>query len=487
MDIKTIFICLFIINLFLGFFVFAIKRTQKTFPGIDFWIIASFLIASGYLFLSLRNVIADLLSIVLAQSFFFLAGLLRIYGLKQFFKLKFTLSVNVLFSATFFAYVFLMFYFTYYQNNIFIRTIISGLFLSALAAYTGLLVLINRPDKNKTTYIFTAFVFFTFSFIFIFRIAGWILFPDIRDLFASAYINTIQFTSSMLIDITWSVMFFVIHNQKLTHELAVSESRFKNIFEKHHAVMLLIEPASGKIIEANNAAENFYGYNRSELSKLNMSDLITEKSAVNFQNDNFEAIDFQIFSHILANRTERIVEVHSTPIDLQGQNLLFSIIHDITERKKAEHALKESEEEFRAIFEKNSSAILILDEQTTVINANQTFFNITGYSREEIIGTSWTKLITENDLPRLSGYHEKRLSSHQDVPDKYEFSFYNKKREMKYGLMTVAYLPQKHNIIASFTDITERKEHEIQLQEFANELNKLNSDKDKLFPFWHTI
>ncbi len=125
--------------------------------------------------------------------------------------------------------------------------------------------------------------------------------------------------------------------------LRVSEARFRTMFEKHHAVMLLIEPSSGAIVDANPAATAFYGYTRDRLRTMNIADinqLPPEEIAAERARAVREERNSFVFPHRLASGEIRIVEVHSSPVEFFGQTLLFSIIHDITERRKAEQELQ---------------------------------------------------------------------------------------------------------------------------------------------------
>jgi hypothetical protein len=88
MDIKTILLCLVIISLFLGSFTYAIRKTQLTFPGINYWVISHFLIAGGYILLAMGPKVPDLFSVVLSRTLFVFAGFIRIYGVQKFFQKK---------------------------------------------------------------------------------------------------------------------------------------------------------------------------------------------------------------------------------------------------------------------------------------------------------------------------------------------------------------------------------------------------------------
>lgn len=175
--------------------------------------------------------------------------------------------------------------------------------------------------------------------------------------------------------------------KKRTSELQESEERFSMLFRKHGAVMLLIAPDSGKILDANQAAERFYGYTNEQLKSMNISDInalsnsqvqIERQRVLQGQRNSFT------FPHRLRNGTIRTVEVHSSPIYIKGNPILFSIIYDITERIKAEDALRKSEERNRILIEQASDGIFVADAQGNYVEVNSAGCKLLGYSRAEM-------------------------------------------------------------------------------------------------------
>ena len=136
-----------------------------------------------------------------------------------------------------------------------------------------------------------------------------------------------------------------ITKRKLAEEaLKESEERYGNLFKENRSVMLLIDPQSGDIVDANPAACSFYGYNRKELTRMKITDINTldhETVFQKLQQAKLKQSEFFDFRHRLANGETRSVDVYSGPVILNGKTLLHSIIHDVTDRKQMEEALKE--------------------------------------------------------------------------------------------------------------------------------------------------
>ena len=172
---------------------------------------------------------------------------------------------------------------------------------------------------------------------------------------------------------------------KSEHDLQNSEERHRSLFEANRAVELLIEPQTGQIIDANLAAEKFYGYSREHLRQMKImqiNQLKPEEIKQEMQLAQREQREQFFFQHRLANGEIRDVEVFSGPIKLGKQELLYSIVHDITQRKKIE------EERTRLItaIEQAENSIVITDLNGHLVYVNPAFEKTTGYSREEALG-----------------------------------------------------------------------------------------------------
>jgi PAS domain S-box-containing protein len=135
-----------------------------------------------------------------------------------------------------------------------------------------------------------------------------------------------------------------ITNHKRAEEaLRMSEERFRRLFTQNSATMLMIDPDTGNIIEANEAAANFYGWSIKELRQMCIQEINTLPPATvkDFMNKArlSGSLAFE-FRHRRADGSIRDVEVFSSRIEMEEKDFLYSIIHDITERKQIKEALQ---------------------------------------------------------------------------------------------------------------------------------------------------
>ena len=125
--------------------------------------------------------------------------------------------------------------------------------------------------------------------------------------------------------------------------LRQSEERYRYLFWKNDSVMILIEPVTGKVNDANPSACLFYGWTHDELCKKTIFEInVQTREVVSdlMQKVITENRNHFITKHQLANGDIRDVEVYSTPIAFENAKMLHSIIHDVTDRKKSEDEIK---------------------------------------------------------------------------------------------------------------------------------------------------
>lgn len=170
--------------------------------------------------------------------------------------------------------------------------------------------------------------------------------------------------------------------------LAESESRYRGFFETNTAVKLLIDPADGRIVDANLAAVAFYGYPHDKLLSMRIADincLPPEEVKAEMALAKAEQRLYFCFPHRLASGAIHQVEVYSGPVEVDGRPLLFSIIHDITARIELERRLRESEELHRTLFETMAEGVLLTAPDGHIMNWNDAALRILGVDDAALI------------------------------------------------------------------------------------------------------
>jgi PAS domain S-box-containing protein len=150
----------------------------------------------------------------------------------------------------------------------------------------------------------------------------------------------------------------ITDRKRAEQALRASEERFRLLFENNHTVMMLIEPVSGVIRNANQAAAEFYGYPVAELCAMNINQ-INQLTPDEIYAERMRALkeerNYFNFHHRLSNGETRSVEVHTAPVEMDGSTLLFSIIHDITERKRVEEERQARSQQLAALLDASQS------------------------------------------------------------------------------------------------------------------------------------
>ncbi|WP_027184522.1 sensor histidine kinase [Desulfovibrio inopinatus] len=185
--------------------------------------------------------------------------------------------------------------------------------------------------------------------------------------------------------------------------LARSEQYYKDLFENNSAIKLLIDKATGSIIDANSAAEAFYGFPRETLLKKTIYDFNTmEEYAVNASMENAATSRNRHFdfTHKTAHGL-RHVEVYSGKVESSFGTRLFSIIHDVTDKVEAWRNLMESERRYRTTFELSQVGIAHISLNGSWISVNQALCRLLGYERHELMQKSVTDVVFPEDRESL--------------------------------------------------------------------------------------
>jgi PAS domain S-box-containing protein len=170
--------------------------------------------------------------------------------------------------------------------------------------------------------------------------------------------------------------------------LRQSEKDYRGLFENAHDAIIILSPDGETVLEVNQRACQIYGFTRTEFIGMSLETISQDVERGRLQvKETLEHGSFYNFETVQYRKdgTQMFLDVNASVVEYKGQLAIQSINRDITERKRAEERLRESEERF-CMFSESSSEGIIIHVQGKVIEANRTAALMCGYDPSELIG-----------------------------------------------------------------------------------------------------
>ncbi len=284
----------------------------------------------------------------------------------------------------------------------------------------------------------------------------------------------------------------VTDRKRAEKALQDSEERYRRLFEEAQDAIILADAETGVIVDCNRAAAKLVGREKSELigqrqTILHPPDRVKEKFSETFKKHLTESEGQILETQVITSTGEiRNVAIKANFLRLGDRIFLQGIFRDITEHKRAEEALRESERRYRAIFEDSKDAIYITGRDGQFIDVNQATFDLFGYTGKEMIGMDVRKIYVNPDDGRRFQQEIEQKGSVRD----YEMRFLKKDGTELDCFITSTVRRAADGSIRGYQgvirDVTERKEL------FKNKLDFLTSichdlGHDNNRPVAHTI
>ncbi|NJO15520.1 MAG: PAS domain S-box protein [Thioploca sp.] len=298
--------------------------------------------------------------------------------------------------------------------------------------------------------------------------------------------ETIQLFEDLSADLMYRVKVLrdQVEHQQAEYALQESEKRFRALFEGMPEAIFIADPDTGVIVDANPAASQLVLRSHEEIVGLHQSQLHPPANRESIIK-NFISHCRQVFQSSQTVLVEEMVyrsdgkqipvEILATLFQIQDKILIQGVFRDISERKRTENALRESEERFRSLVEQAADAIFVHDLQGRFVDVNQSACHSVGYTREELLNLSVFDIdMTAGDYNRnqfITTWQQMRLGVALLLEGEYRRKDGSTfPVEARLGLISRENI---HYVVAIARDISERKQAELTLKESEEKFRQL--------------
>ncbi|MDH4164320.1 MAG: PAS domain S-box protein [Nitrospirota bacterium] len=198
----------------------------------------------------------------------------------------------------------------------------------------------------------------------------------------------------------------ISERKQMEESLRQSEERYRQLFEAESDALFLIDNETGRILMANAAAAAMYGFSEAELREKKNTDLSAEPSETRRVTEETPvlkdaAVTIPLRYHRKRDGAVFPVEITGRFFDYKGRPVHIAAIRDISERKRAEEQLKESEEKYKFLIEATRTGFVIINGEGRVLDANDEYVRLSGHAKQEdILGRGVVEWTAAHDRER---------------------------------------------------------------------------------------
>ncbi len=270
----------------------------------------------------------------------------------------------------------------------------------------------------------------------------------------------------------------ITESKQAEQKLLEAEKRYHTLFSQAPLGVLIIDPQTEKAVEFNGVAHNQLGYSREEFSRLRISDFEAKKpeDEINAQitrilttgEDEFET------KHRAKNGELRDVLVTVKVIELDGKSFFNCVFHDITEIKKIQNALTESEKQYRQLVSAAQEGIWALNSNYQSVFVNPRMAEMLGYTESEMVGKNLFEFLNKKCVDRAKRVFEQFK---QGIKDHFDCELSRKNGSIIYVSIAVSVIKDDEGkpsgMLLMVSDITSRKVLETKVDNYSKHLKSM--------------
>lgn len=476
LDVLTISIISCLVYVCQVIAIFVQYRINKTLIGVKWWLFGTTFAALGVIFMPMVMVpsllkfsmVAIPLS-VLGQIFLFI-GIERFLGRNE--KRWVLTVIFALFTSLYYLFIFGV-------NSISSRTIVYTGTMFVLLMMSAVTLFRHKDRGFSGSAIFTGVIFLAFGLFSISRFIWVISLPQVTSYFDQGFGLNLSFIVPLVANVLWTYGFIIMLNQCLNTENIEEKEKLQRIFNTTPDAAVISRARDGLIIDVNAGFPAMTGHARAELignTTLNIHFWKNESDRERFVSEvkKYGVCENREFLFQRKDGSQLFGSISAKTIIIQSELSIISIIHDITNKKRADEALRESEALYRSILNASPDDITITDASGYIQVISPAAKRMFGYGPdyEGYVGSHVLENIVPEDQARAVEAVERLLES--GIGGTREYKVFRRDKnifdiEVNSGVICdINGKPEK--MIFVIRDISERKLAEEKIQRLVHQL-----------------
>jgi diguanylate cyclase (GGDEF)-like protein/PAS domain S-box-containing protein len=449
---------------------------NRTFKGVQWWLLGSTLWSVGVIFMPMVSINSLLILAMLANPLVVLGHIFLFVGMIRFLDQKENrwglTSIYVVFILSYY-------YFIFANNDLSARTFIVSSALGLISFMTTFNLVIHKDRLISGSAIFTAIVFFAYGCFSLFRVFA-VLFSPPMQTYSDQTLNLqLSFIITIIASLLWTFGFIIMQNQRLSSEIREEKEKLQKIFNVSPDGAIISRLSDGLIVEVNAGFLVMSGYTRAEVIEnstinINIWHQVADREAFVKELEDKGYCENLEFVFQRKNGSLLTGNVSAKILTIQTISHIVSVVHDITQSKAAEEAIRESEELYHSILNASPDDITITDLRGSILVISPAARKMFGYEPEydQFYGSQIIDYIVPEDRERAKLNIISMCQGKPTGPNEYHGVRKNGTIfdiEVKSGVIQGANR-QPTKMVFIIRDITERKQAEQQIQQLVEQL-----------------
>jgi PAS domain S-box-containing protein len=452
-------------------------RVNRQRQGIGWWLLGSACMALGFIFLTLGRTPHVWALAMIGNPLLVIGRACLLVGTLRFFDQR---EKAWTIGAIFIPFIVAYYYYLFGHQDISARTALVSAAIAAFSLLTAHALLFKHKKSISSSSIFTGCVFLAHAGYLTVAVAFTLLSKPIHSYMEYSPIQVAEFIVPTLTSTLWTFGFILMVNQRLSAENLDEHENLRKVFNTGPDAALIVRLADGLIVDANVGFSEMSGYSRSETVGALAPDLgfwrdpaDRERFLAELKGKNGCANMELGFRHM--DGSPRVGLISARFLSINDQPHVVTVTRDITEQKRAEEALRESEETYRSILRASPDDITITDLEGRILLVSPAAHAMFGYAPGEEIGLHLLDFVVPEDLERAQANIARMRQGGHSKPNEYrgirkDGSFVD--MEVNSGFINGIH-GQPVKMVFVVRDITERKKAETERVELESRNRQL--------------